>query len=127
MSKPFKLQIKKLKFIVKHWEDFKTKPKKTEQLFKDTFKCVFFSIDAGLCDNVSLSTLVEDEFKNDLLKEEIFKSFPKYSGNEVFPLSSFEKYSSMKNFTETPERLELARHCIEFLKKERKKNKYKVK
>ena len=126
MFKLFKPQIKRLKFIIKHWEDFKFKPEKTAKLFRDTFKGDCISIENGLCDNAFLNDLLIEEDKNKELIKEMFEAFPKYSGSLFYPLGNFENYSEMENFTETPERLELAKHCVKFLKKERKKNKYKI-
>ena len=121
MIKPFQPQIDKLNFIVEYWNEFKTNPEQTEQLFKNTFKTTCFDITTGLCSNIFTGDLLEDYRENRELCSNMFKSFPKFSGRFHFPLDDFEVYEELINFTQTPERLELAQHCIKFLTEEQNK------
>lgn len=49
----------------------------------------------------------------------MFNTFSKTSGSISNPLDKFENYYEMINFTDTPERLDLAKHCLDFIEKER--------
>lgn len=114
MTYKYQDQINKLKWVIDNWEfakysnDFDLKRKFINDL--NVIGCdTQFSIEVGLCDNCQLNDI------DDINLYDMFESFPKYSGDTVFPLEEFERYSEMKNYTETPERLELARHCLKFL------------
>lgn len=114
MSKPYKTQIKRLKWIIKNWDLIKNDPIKAKNKFLIKF-IEKLNINEGLCSYCELFNL------NSKLKHKMFKSFPKFSGSYVFPLSDFEDYYKISNLTDTPERLELAKHCLKFLKKQRNK------
>lgn len=112
----FEIQINKLMFIIENWSLARDNPKEMARVFKLKFDDSDFDISSGLCDNCDLNLL-------DLpLIEDLFYSF-----NEsvftcpIFPLRNFENYLEMENYTETPERLELAKHCLEYLTSLRRK------
>ena len=120
MIKPFQTQIDKLNFIVEHWNEFRINPEQTVQLFKDTFKTEQFNIEDCLSLNVGFRSLLKCKDKSEELEEEMIASFPKYSGYFPMPLGDHECTPDITNFANTPERLELAQHCIEFLIEEQK-------
>ena len=112
MSHSYTSSIKRLKWIIKNWGLLKTDPAVASDKFKVKFQTTLFCVSDGLCSNAHLPSS---------LKKDMFETFPKYSGHITYPLSDFENYATFKNFTETPQRLELAKHCLKYLKKKRKK------
>lgn len=113
--------IDKLNWIINNWEEIQ-KSLCVEDLLAD-FQNRFgqsLQIDAGLCVNADLSVLSTS------LKLVMFNTFSKTCGSIAYPLDEFENYIHMRNFTETPERLELAKHCIEFIENERWKEHFVV-
>lgn len=119
----YDIQINKLKFIIDNWFLARDNPKEMARVFKTEFEnmcpqqsrhvSLYFDISSGLCGNCQLDFLDLD------LLEDMFGSFSEYSDNYsyLYPLKDFENYEEMKNYTETPERLELAKHCLEYLTK----------
>ena len=120
MYRLYNEQIKRLKWVIKNWGLFKNKPDQAVEEYNKKFPEVPVTLRFGLCTNF----LDNHNFVNPLsnkLREKMFKAFPKYSGDEAYPLADFECYHSNTNFTQTPERLELAKHCLKYLKNKRKK------
>lgn len=81
-------------------------------MFKYEFSEVL-TLNHGLCTNASLAKIRSD------VKRDMFKTFSKFSGNYTYPLFIYEnyvEYCEMDIFTNTPERLELAKHCLKYLK-----------
>lgn len=105
---PYNLQIEKLSWVINNWDSIK----EDASLAIENFERVFdskLSVVNGLCDNCNLWEVAF------LHRSDMFRSFPKTSGGLMYPLEQFETYGKFSNFTETPERLELAVHCLEFL------------
>lgn len=81
-----------------------------------------WSLSLGLCSNCRLGfrTLMDvhgysySEVKGFL--GELWKDFPGYTGDIYHPLCTKGEYLLMDNFTQHPQRLELAKHCLQFLK-----------
>ena len=76
----------------------------------------------GICTNCKLgihTLTVEKEFTLPealALREEMWEDFPGYTGEPSFPICTKESYTQMSKFTDHPVRLELAKHCLQFLK-----------
>lgn len=104
----FDIQISKLRFVIENWELVKSNSNYANKNYTEIFG-ENLSISSGLCINCDLITLEYD------LWEEMFKTFPKFSGYLLYPLSYFENITHITNYTETPERLELAIHCLKYL------------
>lgn len=101
-------QISKLQFIITNWKLIQSKPSLAKKKFYETFNCIM-DFGSGLCPNCSLDFLDID------IIEPIFISFPKFCGSTAFPLGEME-YSIFNNFSENPDRLELAIHTMNKLK-----------
>lgn len=101
-------QINKLQFIITNWEMIQNEPSLVGKRFHETFNCGM-DILIGLCPNCRLDILDID------IIEPIFKSYPKFSGDINFPLGELE-YDTFNNFSDNPDRLELAIHTMNKLK-----------
>lgn len=95
----YDVQIEKLEFLIENWDEIK--------LLKDSTDN--FQIYHGICYNCYLNPLPIS------LKVEMFKLFPKFSGNLRYPLGE-EEYFNLRNFADNPDRLLLAKHCLSYLK-----------
>lgn len=118
MAKLYDEQTKRLKWIIKNWSLIKNSPTEAENNFKKKFK-VRLALKRGLCNHCELYKLDSN------LRRNMFQAFPKFSGSFGFPLSNFEDYYKISNFTNTPERLGLAKHCLKYLRAKRKEQQYK--
>jgi hypothetical protein len=105
----YDIQIRKLEFIIENWGLIKVDKNLSYYSYIQEFGGgIYFN--TGLCENCNLYDL------DIALRLKMFESFPKYSGYKSLPLKNFENHSTMRDFTHTPERLELAIHCLEYLK-----------
>jgi hypothetical protein len=102
-------QIDMLSWIIKNWDLINQEPKIAKEDYYNTFG-YNLSIKHGLCANAKFNGIPI------YVRKEMFRTYKKWSGNYVYPLSDFENYFHLSNFTNTPERLELAKHCSKYLK-----------
>lgn len=107
----FEFQISTLRWIIENWEIIKDQPIKAGLDYYNRFN-ESLEITCGLCWNCDLSTRLIRDCYTDMMV-----SFPKFSGRINYPLKDFEVYYKKVNFADCPERLELAKHCLEYLTK----------
>lgn len=100
-------QIDKLKWVVEYWELAKDNSFEASRIFYAKFK-TSLTIYGGLCENCLKGIPVST-------KARMFRNFVSFSGSIVLPLDHVENFYKMRNYTETPLRLELAKHCIKYL------------
>lgn len=112
--------IRKLSWIIDNWNIISTRDKEELEIdFFYSFNDLFY-IHSGLCINADLAFLPSK------VKWVMFNTFSKTCGDVSYPLSNFEDYDQIRNFTETPQRLELAKHCLDFIENERWKEHFVV-
>ena len=107
----FDEQIKLLEQFISDWDNvLQNKPEHNWALM------------FGICTNCKLgihTLTVEKEFTLPealALREEMWEDFPGYTGEPSFPICTKESYAQMSKFTDHPVRLELSKHCLQFLK-----------
>lgn len=110
--------VSKLNWTINNWDLIKYSPNVAKDNFytfciESGFYNNHFDIRDGLCLNCGFLILDED------INNKMFSTYPNFSGDYDYPLSNFENYFHITNFANTPERLELAKHCLDFLENER--------
>lgn len=107
----FKEQIDLLQKLIADWDNIAAN--------NPTYSWV---LDMGLCTNCQfgMNTLV---FAKGFTYEEakvfirqMWEKYPNYTGDPSYPILERDDYRLMKNFTVHPERLELAKYVLEYLK-----------
>lgn len=108
----FSEQIRLLNLLINDWDNIKS-----------GINNHGWDLHLGLCDNCKLSIYdfsmeLENESISDAsdIKEAMWKHWSGYSGCFLYPLTDYERYfCNGDDFTKTPERLDLAKSCLEFL------------
>ena len=106
----FEKQIARLEDLISDWDNIaKGTPKHN------------WIVDLGICTNCQLGfgSLMELGYTYPQAKKflaEVWKDFPGYTGDLYYPIGTKESYVVLMNMTDQPERLDLAKHVLNFLK-----------